>query len=187
MRVFAPLVVVVATLVAGVVGVAAAAPHVVDDGELRVLNHVNRQRAAAGLPALRRDEGLRALARYHSADMAFARFVSAISPADGALAERAVEQAGVSGAAEVATHVATCGGDVVAASAALLDPALTRVGIGVVEDGGRLYVTQVAVADPPAEPEYASARAHAPSSPIAAIFARIQQAFDRWHPVLALR
>jgi uncharacterized protein YkwD len=111
--------------------------------ELRYLNGVNRERAARGLQPLVRDEGLRDLARYHSADMALGEFVGLTSPGSGALLDRAVTTAGVA-AGDVAANVAV-GTDLTRAGSSLLDPAIGRVGVGIVAAGGRLFLTQVAV------------------------------------------
>lgn len=125
-----------------------AAPLYVDaEAERRALERVNRERVAAHLPPLRSDERLRSLARYHSADMALAGFLSAASPRYGSLAERAAEACGIEDSSRVRTHVGI-GTDLFAAGAVPVEASLTRIGIGVVSIGGRLFVTQVAVADP---------------------------------------
>ncbi len=118
--------------------------------ELRYLNGVNRERAARGLPALVRDEALRDLARYHSADMALGEFVGLTSPDAGALLDRAAGTAGVS-VDDVTANVAV-GTDLTRAGASLLDPAIARVGVGIVTAGGRLFLTQVTVAGEVAAP-----------------------------------
>jgi uncharacterized protein YkwD len=112
--------------------------------ELRYLNGVNLERASRGLPALARDASLRDLARFHSADMALGEFVGLTSPGSGALLDRAAAVAGLP-LDDVAANVAV-GTDFTRAGAALLDPSIGRVGVGIVSVGGRLFLTQVAVA-----------------------------------------
>lgn len=118
--------------------------------ELKYMNQVNRERAARGLPALVRDDSLRDLARYHSADMALGDFVGLTSPQSGALLDRASAAAGVE-TVEVAGHV-TVGTDFSRGAAALLDPSIRRVGVGVVAAGGRLFLTHLAISGEVAAP-----------------------------------
>jgi uncharacterized protein YkwD len=58
------------------------------EAERRILALVNRDRAAAGLPAVVADEGLAAVARAHSRDMAEHDFVAHVSPRTGNAVER---------------------------------------------------------------------------------------------------
>jgi hypothetical protein len=144
------LVVFAAVALALLPGVAGATPHVDVEAEHEALTRINRERAALGLAALRVDESLSRLARFHSADMALGGFVTSVSPRSGSLEERALAAAGLSERSRVLTHVAA---GTEAASGTLtrliVDPAATRVGLGVVTDGdGRLFLTEVAVSDP---------------------------------------
>ena len=149
-------------------GLAWAVPHV--DGELEqdLITRINRERAVRGLAAVRPDDALCALARYHSADMALGRFVAQISPRSGSLTERARVAVG-SRDASVQAHVAAgteAAGPSLAVS--ILDPAVSRIGVGVVsDDDGRLFLTEVAIAErtytaaPHAEPAVESPRMEA--------------------------
>ena len=142
------LVVLTAVLVALTSGVAGATPHVDDVLEHDLITRINRERAARGLKAVRSDPALCDLARYHSADMALGRFVAQVSPGAGSLTDRARAAAGTRDG-RVQAHVAA-GTEAAGAALAisLLDPALSRVGVGVVsDDDGRLFLTQVAIAD----------------------------------------
>ena len=142
------LVVLTALVTAMFSGVARATPHI--DGELEhdLMTRINRERAARGLDPVRSDASLCALARYHSADMALGRFVAQVSPRAGALAERARAAAGTANA-RVQVHVAAgtdAAGDALAVS--ILDPAVRRVGVGIVsDDDGRLFLTELAIAE----------------------------------------
>ena len=155
-------------VVAALSGVAGATPHV--DGELErdLVTRINRERATRGLEAVRLDASLCALARYHSADMALGRFVAQVSPGSGSLAERARAAAGDRNA-QVQAHVAA-GTEAAEHSlgVSILDPAVNRMGVGVVsDDDGRLFLTEVAIAErtytaaPHAEPAVESPRMEA--------------------------
>jgi uncharacterized protein YkwD len=65
------------------------------EAERRIFELVNRDRAAAGLPALIADERLAAVARAHSRDMAEHQFVAHVSPRTGNAADR-LRRAGLS-------------------------------------------------------------------------------------------
>jgi len=132
----------VVLLALGGVARAVSVAHV-DEARERVLeNQLNQAREAAGLPPLAHDDGLRDLARYHSADMAMAGFASTVSPSEGPLARRAAAHVGV--AASRIKALAATSGEV---DISLLDARVTRVAIGVVEIGDRMYVTEIAVMD----------------------------------------
>lgn len=133
---------------------AAAQSHVDQAEERRLLNDLNRARMAAGLSTLRVDGRLGRLARFHSADMAFSSYLGTTSPTAGPLSRQA-SQAGVGDPALVTALVAA---DLRAAvrSRALLESSLYAVGVGVVADGDRRYVTVLALA-----------RAEAPGAPLA--------------------
>ena len=130
-------------------GVASASPRVDSETEHDLLVRINRERTARGLEPVKRDPSLCDLARFHSADMALSRFVTTVSPRSGALAERVMKTAGIEDRGRVVAHVAAgteaAGGTL---GASILDPAVTRIGVGIVtDDAGRLYLTEVAVAD----------------------------------------
>jgi uncharacterized protein YkwD len=127
----------------------AASPRVDAETEHELVTRINRERAARGLDPVKRDASLSSLARFHSADMALSRFVAVVSPGAGALAERVMTSTGVTERGRVVTHVAAgteaAGGTL---GASILDPAVTRIGVGVVtDDDGRLFLTEVAVSD----------------------------------------
>ena len=132
-----------------------------EDAEARMLVLLNRDRAAAGLPALEADPAVAAVARAHSADMRDHDFVGHVSPTTGSAADR-VAVAGIK-TGVILENIARAYG-VAEAQAGLmnspghranaLSPAATRVGIGITlgtEVAGRreLYVTQVFIRVPP--------------------------------------
>jgi uncharacterized protein YkwD len=106
------------------------------------LGEVNAFRQANGVPGLAWDGGLAATAADWSGHMAGA----------GAISHRSNLYAGTSGCSRVGENVANAGSLSSALSlleqspghrANLLDGGFGRVGIGVVESGGRVYVTQI--------------------------------------------
>jgi uncharacterized protein YkwD len=139
----------VATVVAGAAGSAwARSPGVTTveaDDEAQFLSRINRVRVERGLSPLRRDDSLRSIARFHSAEMAIAGFVGLTSPKEGSIVDRAASAAQVA-LVDVTAQIAV-GSDLTEAGKPLLDPSLTRVGVGIVSSQGRLFLTQVAVAD----------------------------------------
>jgi hypothetical protein len=114
------------------------------DAEQRFLSRINRARAQRGLPPLVRDETLRDLARFHSADMAMNGFVGLSSPGAGSLLDRAAQAAGVS-IVDMTAQVAS-GSDLSQVGGPLLDPSTRRVGVGIVAASGRLFLTQLWIA-----------------------------------------
>jgi hypothetical protein len=107
--------------------------------EARLLELVNRDRRAAGLPALVADPALAAVAREHSMDMLQNHFVGHISPTTGSPVDR-VKRAGLTFTAE---NVGRSGSveeleiGLMASPghrAAILDRSVQRVGIGVIVD-----------------------------------------------------
>jgi uncharacterized protein YkwD len=132
-----------------------------DEAERRLLALVNRDRQAAGLPALVWDDRVAAVSRAHSEDMRRTKIVAHISPTTGSAADR-VRVAGIKTAA-VLENVARAYGVGEAHAglmnspghrANLMSAAATHVGIGVVlgeEVSGRreLFVTQVFIRVPP--------------------------------------
>lgn len=129
--------------------------------EARLLALLNRDRAAAGLPALIADAEVAAVARAHSADMAAHGFVGHVSPTTGSAADRVVA-AGVR-TSVVLENIARAYGPVEAQAGLMNSPGhranalstiATHVGIGVVlgdEVSGRreLFVTMVFTRVPP--------------------------------------
>ena len=106
------------------------------------LGQVNAFRQVNGVSGLAWDSGLAATAGDWSGRMALA----------GAISHRANLLAGTSGCSRVGENVASAGSLSSALSlleqspqhrANLLDGGFTRVGVGVVESGGRVYVTQI--------------------------------------------
>lgn len=129
--------------------------------EARLLALLNRDRAAAGLPALVSDPAVAAVARAHSQDMHDHDFVGHISPTTGSAADRA-EVAGIK-TGVVLENIARAYGPAEAQAglmnspghrANVLSTAATHVGIGVVlgdEVAGRreLFLTQMFIRVPP--------------------------------------
>jgi uncharacterized protein YkwD len=112
------------------------------DREAVLWNRVNCERAAAGLPPLERDERLRDVARFHSADMAIGGFVSQSSPGEGKVTARAAQAVGI---AENRVIAQVAAGSVADVTAALTKPGLSLAAVGIVDVDGRSYVTAVAV------------------------------------------
>ncbi len=144
-----------------------------DEAERRLLALMNRDRQAAGLPALLWDDRVMGVSRAHCEDMKKTKIVAHISPTTGSAADR-VRVAGIK-TALVLENVARAYG-VGEAHAGLmnspghranvLSPLATHVGIGVVlgdEVSGRreMFVTQVFIRIPPkVEPAQAAAFVH---------------------------
>jgi uncharacterized protein YkwD len=132
-----------------------------DEAEHRLLAMMNRDRQAAGLPALLWDDRVAAVARGYSEEMRRTKVVAHISPTSGSAADR-VRAANIK-TAVVLENVARAYGIVEAHEglmnspghrANLMSALATHVGIGVVygeEVSGRpeLYVTQVFIRIPP--------------------------------------
>jgi len=109
--------------------------------EGRLLELVNRDRRAAGLPALEADPALATVARGHSADMLENHFVGHVSPTTGGPGDR-VKRAGLtftrllenvgrnSSVEELEIALMASPGH----RSAILDPRAQRVGIGIVVD-----------------------------------------------------
>ena len=141
-----------------------------DDAETRLVALLNRDRAAAGLPALAIDPAVATVARAHSLDMRDHGFVGHISPTTGSASDRALAagiRSGVIleniarayGAAEAQAGLMNSPGH----RANALSASATHVGIGVVlgdEVAGRreLYVTQMFIRVPRAVSPARSAR-----------------------------
>jgi uncharacterized protein YkwD len=133
----------------------------VADAEQRLLQLVNRDRAAAGLPALVQDDALAAVARAHSEEMRRTKIVAHISPTTGSAADR-VKAAGIK-TAVVLENVARAYGVGEAHAGLMNSPghranimsaSATHLGVGVVlgdEVSGRreIFVTQVFDRVPP--------------------------------------
>jgi len=127
-------------LLAGAAGYAATAVNT-REAETRLLELVNRDRRAAGLPALAPDPALAAVAREHSLDMLQNKFVGHVSPTTGSPADR-VKRAGItfsrlsenvgrnSSVEELEIGLMSSPGH----RSAILDPRSERVGIGIVVD-----------------------------------------------------
>ena len=131
------------------------------DAEQQVLGLLNRDRQRAHLPALPLDDKLSAVARAHCQDMAEHKFVAHLSPRTGGPADR-VRRAGIAAAivsenlaqartpAEVEEGLMGSPGH----RGNILDPRVTRVGIGAQETVGvagirQLVVTQLFISEPP--------------------------------------
>ncbi len=140
------------------------------DAEARLLLLLNRDRAAAGLPALAADPAAAAVARAHSQDMRDHGFVGHISPTTGSAADRAA--AGIRSGV-ILENIARAYGPAEADNGLMNSPghranalsrSATHVGIGVVlgaEVGGRreLFVTEMFTrVPPPLDPAAAHAR-----------------------------
>ncbi|HEY3803899.1 MAG TPA: CAP domain-containing protein [Kofleriaceae bacterium] len=131
------------------------------DAEKRLLALANRDRAAAGLPALLWDDRVAAVARGYSEEMHRTKVVAHVSPTSGSPADRV--RAGNVKTAVVLENVARAYGVGEAHAelmnspghrANLMSPVATHVGIGVVlgdEISGRreLYLTEVFIRIPP--------------------------------------
>jgi len=130
------------------------------DAEQQVLGLMNRDRQRAHLPALPLDDKLSAVARAHCQDMVEHKFVAHLSPRSGAPADR-VRRAGLV-AAIVSENLAQARSpkeieDGLMGSPGhrgnILDPRVSRVGIGAQETVGvagvrQLVVTQLFVSEP---------------------------------------
>lgn len=132
-----------------------------EEAEKRLLALMNRDRQAAGLPALLWDDRVTAVARAHSEDMRKTKIVAHISPTTGSAADR-VRAANIK-TAVVLENVARAYGVGEAHAGLMNSPghranvlaaAATHVGIGVVlgdEVSGRreMFLTQVFIRIPP--------------------------------------
>jgi uncharacterized protein YkwD len=132
-----------------------------DEAEKRLLALMNRDRQAAGLPALLWDERVAEVARKHSEEMRRTKVVAHISPTTGSAADR-VKAANIK-TAVVLENVARAYGVGEAHAglmnspghrANLMSSAATHVGVGVVlgdDVSGRreMFVTQVFIRIPP--------------------------------------
>ncbi|NVB82236.1 MAG: hypothetical protein HOV81_27900 [Kofleriaceae bacterium] len=139
----------------------AAAPVTADDAEKRLFALANRDREAAGLPALQWDDRVAAVARAHSEDMRQTKIVAHISPTTGSAADR-VRAAGIKTGA-VFENVARAyavgeahGGlmDSPSHRANVLSSKATHIGIGVVlgaevSSQREMFVTEVFIRVPP--------------------------------------
>ncbi|HEY1554498.1 MAG TPA: CAP domain-containing protein [Kofleriaceae bacterium] len=137
------------------------APVSADEAERRLLALVNRDRQAAGLPALLWDERVAAVARAHSEEMRRTKVVEHISPTTGSAADR-VRAANIH-TGVVLENVARAYGVTEAHEGLMNSPGhranmmstqATHIGIGVVlgdEVSGRreLFLTQVFIRVPP--------------------------------------
>ena len=127
----------------------------VDEAEAELLALVNQARAGAGLGPLAADPELAVVARGHSKDMRDNRFMAHISPTTGTPMDRAraaglspvrlLENIGTSGSVEeVHAGLMRSPGH----RKAILDPQVTRVGVGVVVDAPQngpisIYATEL--------------------------------------------
>jgi uncharacterized protein YkwD len=132
-----------------------------DEAEKRLLALMNRDRQAAGLPALLWDDRVASVSRTHSEDMRRTKIVAHISPTTGSAADR-TRAAGIK-TAVVLENVARAYGVGEAHGGLMNSPghranvlasAATHVGIGVVlgeEISGRreMFLTQVFIRIPP--------------------------------------
>ncbi|HEY5944630.1 MAG TPA: CAP domain-containing protein [Kofleriaceae bacterium] len=132
-----------------------------EDAEKRLLALMNRDRLAAGLPALLWDDRVAAVSRAHSEDMRKTKIVAHISPTTGSAADR-TRAAGIK-TAVVLENVARAYGVGEAHAGLMNSPghranvlasSATHVGIGVVlgeEVSGRreMFLTQVFIRVPP--------------------------------------
>lgn len=132
-----------------------------DEAERRLFARLNRDRAAAGLPALRWDDAVARVARGHSEEMRRTRLVAHNSPTSGSVVDR-VRAAGIQ-TRLVLENVARAYGldethqglmDSPAHRANLMSALATHVGIGVAlgeTSAGRreLFLTQVFTRVPP--------------------------------------
>jgi uncharacterized protein YkwD len=117
--------------------------------ERTLFQMVNRERHAAGLPALRWDDTLASAARQHAGVMAAQRSVAHVFPGEASLPGRAT-QAGahfswlsenvIESTDSVAAHAQFMASPTHRAN--ILDSDMDTVGIGIVERSGRLYVVE---------------------------------------------
>ena len=132
-----------------------------EEAERRLLASVNRDRAAAGLPELARDDTLAAVARGYSEEMRRTHVVAHISPTTGSAADR-VRAASIKTAVVLENVALAYGVDEAhdglmnspGHRANVLSPIATHIGIGVAfgdEVSGRreMFVTQVFTRVPP--------------------------------------
>lgn len=150
-------VIVPAVLALAASAVALASPHIDDQAEQRILNQINRARIVDGALALVPDMRLRTLARFHSADMALAGFVSTMSPTEGPLLARAAAALGITDGQRVFVNVAAVT-DASVLGNLVADPETSRVGVGVVSESNRLFVTVISLGD--LQPIYAHVSNH---------------------------
>ena len=136
-------------------------PATVDEAERRLFASVNRDRAAAGLPALVWDDPLAAVARAYSDEMRRTKLVAHISPTSGSAADR-VRAANIR-TAVVLENVARAYGVDEAHQALMNSPGhranlmssvATQIGIGVAFGDGssgrrEMFITQVFTRVPP--------------------------------------
>jgi uncharacterized protein YkwD len=122
----------------------AAAPVADPGAEAQLLDLVNRERAAAGLPALRRSGGAAGLAREWAGVMGREQRMRHHPDLSGGLAAHGVtgwrrisENVGY-GASAGQVHTMFMGS--AGHRANILDPAVSEVGIGVVSAGGKVWV-----------------------------------------------
>ena len=129
--------------------------------EQQLLALINRDRKAAGLPALAWDERVAAVSRAYSDEMRRTQVVAHVSPTSGTAADR-VRAAGIKTAAVLENLARAYGAGEAHAGLMnspghrmnILSTAATHVGIGVVLDGAgtqrpTLYVTEVFIRIPP--------------------------------------
>lgn len=119
------------------------------DLEKRMFELVNRDRVMKGLPALRYDSGLAAVARAHSQDMVTRGYFAHHSSRTGDHADR-IQRAGISwsrcgenlaldqSVESAQKHLMESPGH----RANILSRDYTHIGIGIVRSGGRIYATQ---------------------------------------------
>jgi uncharacterized protein YkwD len=125
----------------------ASQPVAADEAERQVFALINQARATADLPALTFDPALAVVARAHSSDMLANEYIAHISPKTGTPADR-VAKAGIH-VRRLAENIGTSGSpDELHHSlmrspghrAAILDPNVTRVGVGIaVPPAGQRY------------------------------------------------
>jgi uncharacterized protein YkwD len=117
--------------------------------ERSLLQSINRERHASGLPALRWDDALAAAARQHAGVMAAQRTVAHTLPGEPSLPGRAT-QAGahfswlsenvVESTDVAAAHLQFMNSPTHRAN--ILDSDMDTIGIGIVDRGGRLFVVE---------------------------------------------
>jgi uncharacterized protein YkwD len=124
------------------------------EAQARLLELVNRDRRVAGLPPVELEPALSAVALGHSVDMMTNDFVAHVSPTHGGTVDR-LKRAGVPMPRRLLENVGAGSSiDDVQASlmrspghrAAILDPRVTKVGIGVAisaQEDGTVYATQL--------------------------------------------
>jgi uncharacterized protein YkwD len=125
----------------------APTPVAADEAERQLFTLINKARATAGLPALTFDPALAEVARAHSADMLANDYIAHISPTTGSPADRAtkagialqrlMENVGTSSSPdELHLGLMRSPGH----RSAILDPHVTRVGVGVaLPEPGKRY------------------------------------------------